>query len=532
MESEVFCRSGRIQFITAQYRSTVAINPTKKLLFLSNGGYFMVDSMPNWLYKRAFLTPQRTALETNGESLTFLQLHTYSEKTARQLASLHVKAGDTIAFLLENGIHTVTMIHALEYIGAVIVPLNHRLTASELTYQIHDSEAKLLIYDECFSNKVTDLKRDIDINVVSTAQLSNEKQVQVDLQTEVNLQQHHTIMYTSGTTGSPKGVILTYGNHWWSAIGSSLNLGLHETDKWLCSVPMFHMSGLSIIMRNVIYGMPIFIQKQFAPKQVNEAIINNGVTIVSVVTAMLTKMLEELEGEYPASFRCMLLGGGPAPVPLLEKCQKRNIPVFQTYGMTETAAQIVTLSSDYMLTKIGSAGKPLMHAQLKIEKSGVTLPANEIGEIVVKGASVTSGYLNRKKDTAETIQDGWLYTGDLGYVDEDGFLFVVDRRSDLIISGGENVYPAEIEEVLLSHPAITEAGVTGITDEQWGQVPIAFCVCKEKVTKHDILNHCQARLARFKLPKHIHFVDALPRNAANKLLRRELVHLLDNKLGT
>lgn len=489
----------------------------------------MVDSMPNWLYKRAFLTPHRIALETNGESLTFLQLHTCSEKIARQLASLHVKAGNAIAFLLENGTHTVAMIHALEYLGAVIVPLNHRLTASELAYQIRDSDAKLLIYDESFSNKVTDLERHIDIKMISTTQLPNEKQAQVELQTEINLQQRHTIMYTSGTTGSPKGVLLTYGNHWWSAIGSSLNLGLHETDKWLCSVPMFHMSGLSIIMRNVIYGMPIFVQKQFNPKQANEAIIKNGVTIVSVVTAMLTKMLEELEGEYPATFRCMLLGGGPAPLPLLEKCQERNIPVFQTYGMTETAAQIVTLSSDYMLTKIGSAGKPFFHAQLKIEKAGTTLPANEVGEIVVKGASVTSGYLNRKKDTAEAIQDGWLYTGDLGYVDEDGFLFVVDRRSDLIISGGENVYPAEIEEVLLSHPAVTEAGVTGVDDEQWGQVPIAFCVCKEKVTEHDILNHCEERLARYKLPKHIYFVETLPRNAANKLLRRELVHLLDHK---
>lgn len=487
----------------------------------------MIEVMPNWLYKRATLTPNRTAVEFEDESVSFLELHNRVTSLARKLASFKIEDGDTIAFLLENGVHTVEIIHALEYLRCTIVPLNTRLTASELQYQIEDSNANILFYDEAFRNKALDAVKDRNVHAIAYDHLINTTESEADIHTEIQFEQPHTIMYTSGTTGLPKGVVLTYGNHWWSAIGSSLNLGLHDNDKWLCAVPMFHMSGLSIVIRSVIYGIPIVIHRQFHPEKANEAIINDGVTIVSVVSAMLSKVLQTQIDAYPTTFRCMLLGGGPAPLPLLEKCKEKNIPVYQTYGMTETASQIVTLSSEYMLTKIGSAGKPLFHSQLKIEKDGQPVPANEVGEIVVKGPTVTSGYLNREDDTAKTIKNGWLYTGDLGYLDEDGFLFVVDRRSDLIISGGENVYPAEIEATLLAHPNVIDAGVTGISDETWGHVPVGFVVTKSYVGEQQLLDFCQVRLARYKLPKRIYFVNELPRNGANKLLRRELIKLID-----
>lgn len=487
----------------------------------------MLESMPNWLLKRAELTPNRTAIESEDEHISFYDLHTRSRSLARKLASLNIQRGDTVAFLLENGIHTVETIHALEYIGAVIVPLNNRLTASELNYQLRDSQANLLIFDQVFADKAIKACEQTSTNATSFTDVLDLDEFDFDIITEFQLNAHHTIMYTSGTTGSPKGVILTYGNHWWSAIGSSLNLGLHDNDKWLCAVPMFHMSGLSIIMRSVIYGIPIVIQKQFQPEKANEAIIHQGVTIVSVVTAMLTRMLATITEPYPKTFRCMLLGGGPAPLPLLKDCTEKGIPVYQTYGMTETASQIVTLSSEYMLTKIGSAGKPLFHSDIKIEVDGRRAQPNEIGEIIVKGPTVTKGYLHREEETVNAIKNGWLYTGDLGYLDEDGFLYVVDRRSDLIISGGENVYPAEIEATLLAHPDVIEAGVTGIVDETWGQVPIAFVVTKSHVTEQQLRTFCQEKLARYKLPKRIYFVKELPRNGANKLLRRELIHFID-----
>jgi O-succinylbenzoic acid--CoA ligase len=218
----------------------------------------------------------------------------------------------------------------------------------------------------------------------------------------------------------------------------------------------------------------------------------------------------------------MLAGGGPVPKSLLEECQTRQIPVYQTYGMTETSSQVVTLTPEHSMKKLGSAGKPLFSCQIKIVKDGKECLANEEGEILVKGPNITKGYWKRAEATAEAIQDGWLHTGDQGYKDNDGFLFVLDRRSDLIISGGENVYPAEIEAILLSHPKIKDAGVVGVEDEKWGQTPYAFVVLYQELSKVELVEYCKERLAAYKVPKDFNIMKELPRNASNKLLRREL----------
>ena len=494
------------------------------------------ETMPNWLMKRAQLTPERIACVYGQQSLTFRALDQRARRTAISLLEQGVKQGDRVAILMKNSLHTVELIHALHYVGAVLVPLNTRLTVSELRWQMIDAGACMLIYDDGHVQVAQALARALNkVTVVACEQLTTVDDVRgkhVPLKSTFALSDLQAIMYTSGTTGHPKGVMLTYGNHWWSAIGSSLNLGLHIDDRWLVCVPLFHMSGLSIVMRSVIYGITMVIHESFVADVANEAILEEGVTIVSVVSAMLVRMLDSLgTAYYPASFRCMLLGGGPAPLSLLERCRKKNIPVYQTYGLTETASQIATLSPEYMLDKLGSAGKPLFPSELRIMENSQEQRPGKAGEIVVKGPSVTQGYWKRAEETAHVLRDGWLYTGDIGYLDAEGFLYVLDRRSDLIISGGENVYPAEIEAVLSAHPSIAEAGVTGIADEKWGEVPVAFVVLKQQVnvTEDELKQFCHDKLANYKQPVRIHIVDKLPRNAANKLLRRKLLDTLSGK---
>lgn len=491
------------------------------------------ERLPNWLKKRAMLSPHRPAVEFEGKVLTFRELDLQAEEMAAKLATQNLKRGDSCAVLVRNHKDSVIIIHALFYLGVKIVMLNTRLTAAELIWQLRDSEAKLLVSEQAFFEKLNVIQSFMQgLPIIEKEALAFISRVEgVLILEEFDLSDIATIMYTSGTTGNPKGVIQTFGNHWWSAIGSVLNLGLTERDSWYCAVPIFHISGLSIFMRNVIYGMKVVLVEKFNEAEANQMIVGNGVTIISVVTAMLNRMLTDLrEDKYPATFRCMLLGGGPAPKHMLLECKEKGIPVYQTYGMTETSSQIVTLSPEDSLQKIGSAGKTLFPSQLRIEKDGLEAEPNQPGEIVVKGPNVTKGYLNRKEATDEAIKNGWLYTGDIGYVDEEGFLFVMDRRSDLIISGGENVYPAEIEAVVGSHPDVFEAGVTGVSDEAWGQIAVAFVVSKpgSELTEQKIIEYCLTRLASYKVPKRIIFCEGLPRNASNKLLRRELRKRLED----
>ena len=480
-----------------------------------------MQTMPNWLKKRAFLTPDRPAIVFNGQQTTFAKIYEKAYDVAGKLTFNGVKKGQFTALLLRNHLDSAVILLALQLLGVRAVILNNRLTTDEIVWQLKDSKAVFLISEEFFQEKTENIKSSLrDLPFLLKEELDDTPFNEPLILEELSLDEICTIMYTSGTTGHPKGVIQTYGNHWWSATGSALNLGLHEDDCWLCTVPLFHISGYSILMKSIIYGMKIVLHEGFDEKLVLEDIQKERVTIMSVVSTTLTRILEQLQGnKLPEYFRCMLLGGGPAALPLLEECVRKEIPVFQTYGMTETSSQIVTLSPEDSLRKLGSAGKPLFPSQIKIMQDGEKEAAvDETGEIVVKGPNVTSGYLNK----SEELKDGWLHTGDIGYLDEEGFLFVLDRRSDLIISGGENIYPAEIEGVLNSHPSIPESGVVGRKDDKWGEVPVAFIVKNGPITEEEIKIFCMEKLAKYKIPKEIYFISEIPRNASKKILRRQL----------
>ena len=476
----------------------------------------MSEAIPHWLTKQAGLSAAESAIELpDGKVITFSDLSAFSMEYAKKLATVGVRDGTHVGILSANCLEMAYVIHALSYLGAVGVLLNTRLTDKELEFQLEDAEVDVLIVDEEQSVR----KLQVDKSFTYDEIQNHPAMPNLVLKQELDLDAPFTIMYTSGTTGLPKGVVHTYGNYWWSAIASALNLGLDKEDKWLISLPLFHVSGMSTLLKSVIYGMPIYLMRKFDEGLVHEAIMHKQVTIVSVVTLMLQRLTDRLgEERYPDHLRCFLLGGGPAPKVLLEKAKTKGIPVFQSYGMTETTSQIATLSPKDALEYIGSAGQALLPAWIKIDDPG----PDGVGEIVVKGPMVTKGYYKNENANKEAFQDGWLHTGDLGYLDEKGYLYVVDRRNDLIISGGENIYPSEIENALLKIPAIKEAGVTRMEDEIWGYVPVAYVVLQSPISEKEIIEHLKEHLAKYKIPKKITVVDQLPRNAANKLMRNKL----------
>ncbi|WP_031457938.1 o-succinylbenzoate--CoA ligase [Chloroflexus sp. MS-G] len=472
--------------------------------------------IPDWLAQQAARHPHRPALICAGTIFTFAELNRWTGTVAAHLQQI-VSPGARVALLARNQAAFAAIVHAAPRARITLIPLNTRLTAAELAFQIRDSTPALLVVD----HDLLPLARDAAYTcpIVTLEELTTSTTTQPLPAPPVDLDAPHTIIYTSGTTGRPKGAILTAGNHWWNAIGSLINLGLHDDDRWLAVLPLFHVGGLSILLRGAIYGMPVVLHERFDPALVRRELSEQRITIVSLVAVMLQRLLAIDQAPFPPHLRCVLLGGGPIPQTLLKQCAERGIPVTQTYGMSEAASQAATLAPHEALQRLGSAGKPLLPVELRIiTPSGQIAAPGEIGEICLRGPTISPGYLG----SPLRRPDEWFHTGDLGYLDSEGYLYVVDRRSDLIITGGENVYPAEIEAVLLSHPAVSEAGVVGLPDPEWGQRPVAAVVCRQPITTDDLIAYCRTQLASYKVPRTIVFVDELPRTAAGKLRRYEL----------
>lgn len=477
--------------------------------------------IPNWIEQRAALTPNRVALTFNKQQWTFKELSQQSKYYAQVLTDMNITSGQRVAIYSQSTPQLVKVIFACMQLQVEMVLLNLRLSKPELHYQIEDAAVQAVIVADNLVEALPDM-------AVPQLKISRFEQSIVE---GAVIQHWHrettlTIMYTSGTTNLPKGVRQTVGNHLASATSSLYNTGLVADEAWICTVPIFHISGFSMLCKCILHGVRLDLYEKYDVESVAQQLIEGTATRMSAVAIMLEKIISHIESlgkKVSPRFQLVLAGGGPIPEEYLKRAHIIGLPVAQTYGMTETASQTATLSNEDALRKLGSAGKALMFNEIKIDGAA---QANEHGEICVRGEHVTPGYIGRHAHLP-TTKDGWLHTGDIGYMDEEGYLYVADRRSDLIISGGENIYPAEIENVLLSHSAVLGAGVCGIANDEWGQRPVAFIVKKNEVSKETLLAYCSERLAKYKLPEAIYFVEELPCNGAGKLMRRKLHEFIE-----
>lgn len=439
--------------------------------------------LDNWLAQRAQSCPDRIALIADGTSMTYAELEEEAAQAARRLAAWGVRRDATVAMNMNPGREKIVLIHALMKTGAVLLPISPRLSAEERARAVEASRVSVDLDDP---GRLTQTEADLP------------------LLGEHDMADPHCRILTSGSTGTPHTVSLSYGNHLFSAVGSAFNIGVDPSDRWLCALPTSHISGLSIVMRSVIYGTAMVLHDRFDPAAVADAIENDGVTVISLVSTMLLRLLEE--GVDLSGPRAILVGGGPVPPSALTEALDRGARVIQTYGLTETCSQVTTLEVAEARRKVGSVGRPLLTSHLRIEG----------GEILVQGPTVSSDALDA---------DGWLHTGDVGWIDDDGFLYVQGRTDEMIITGGENVIPVEVEDVLVQHPQIREAAVIGRPDAEWQQAVTAVVVTRDgsEIGLEAIRQHCEGRLAAYKVPKAVEVVRELPRTASGKLHRAALL---------
>ncbi len=483
--------------------------------------------LPDFLGRRADRSPEALALRADGRDLSYRQLDALAAIAAGSLNAAGVRAGDRVAALMRGGLDFAVLLHAALRLGAAIVPLNTRLTAAELRGELADARPRLFVAGGAHGAVGALLAEELGLR---GWQLPEAPDATHPLYrgpaaepVAVSPDAVAAIVYTSGTTGPAKGAMLTRRNFFYAAVTSAMGLGALPGDRWLLCMPLFHVGGLSIMLRSALFGGAVLAQDGFEIEAVRRGLEEEGATCVSLVPVMLERLLQA-GVKPPRSLRFALLGGAAAPRELLERALEAGWPVASTYGLTETASQAATLAPAEALEHAGSAGRPLFLTEIRIVRDGRIMPPGEHGEIQVRGPTVTPGYLDRPAEARDLFSEGYLRTGDVGYLDEGGYLYVLDRRDDLIVSGGENIYPAEVEAALRRHPDVRDAAVYPVADDAWGQVPAAAVVPRDGTSPsaEDLLRFLRGELAGYKLPREIRFVPELPRNAGGKLVRRAL----------
>jgi O-succinylbenzoic acid--CoA ligase len=458
------------------------------------------------------------------QTWTYRQLNTLVNDWCGRFAALGTRGGSRVGVLMPSGLEYVCAVHALSRLAATLLPLSLRLTWNEIQWQVDQVECDFLL---CTPELGTEAAGSlVPLPLITTDYLAQiEREPFTSVPTDLDAVQ--SIIFTSGTSGKPKGVQITFGNLYHSALASAERLGADADDRWLCPLPFYHVGGLSIIFRSAIYGSAMVLPSSLSTEALVQSLHASQSTIVSLVPTMLYRMLEA-DFVLPPSLRLILLGGAAASPELVQRCIERNLPIALTYGLTEAASQVATATPEQVRSKPCSVGKPLSGTTVRVtDANGNDQPPGEYGEIIVSGATVMRGYLGQPQT------NGTIRTGDIGYLDADGDLWLVQRRSDLIVSGGENVYPSEVEAVLRQHPMIADACVVGVPDAEWGQRVAAMVALRAGMTlsEAELIAFSRERLAGYKQPRRVVFVDELPQTASGKVQRSKVQELMSGDAG-
>ncbi|MEV6591116.1 acyl-CoA synthetase [Streptomyces acidicola] len=487
------------------------------------------DGLGSWPARRARKTPHRTALIHGDATLTYADLYERTTRLAHALRGTGVRRGDRIAYLGPNHPSYLETLFAAGTLGAVFVPLNPRLAGPEIAHQLADSGAKALVHRLSHAGLVADLPGDtgvrtyIEVGAEYEALLAGAENEPIDQ--PVTHDDICLIMYTSGTTGRPKGAMLTHGNLIWNAFNVLIDHDLVADERALVSAPLFHTAGLNMLTLPVLLkGGTCVLVETFDPAGTFDLIEQHRITFMFGVPTMFDQMARHQRWARAdlSSLRILTCGGAPVPTPLIARYQERGLTFLQGYGMTEAAPGVLFLDAEHAVSKAGSAGVPHFFSDVRVVRPDMTpVSIGETGEVVVRGPHVMPGYWGLPEDTAAAFTDGWFRSGDAARSDEDGYVRIVDRIKDMIISGGENIYPAEIEDRILAHPDVAECAVIGVPDERWGEVPRAVVVPREGATVNpdEVLASLAGHLARYKIPKSVVLTDELPRTASGKLLK-------------
>ncbi len=491
----------------------------------------------DWLARREMLTPNKVALV---DTLNGNRRITYREwnRTANRIANflceqLGVQKGDRVAVLAMNCVEYLDLWFACGKLGAIMQTLNWRLTPRELAGLIADATPRVFFFGTDFAAQVEELRA---MNALPTFNLALSQEGGEEMpdtpppEIELTWDDPWVICYTGGTTGLPKGAILTHGNITWNSINTVMSWGLTPDDTTILNSPLFHTGGLNVFTAPLVHiGGTSIVCRAFDVDQVFDLVRDAGVTLYFGVPTMFITMQQHPRWDQAdfSKLKLVISGGAPCPLPVFEKFWVRGVDFKTGYGLTEAGPNTFWLPREDVHRKPGAVGFPLFHVDVKvIDERGRACDADQVGELLVSGPHVCAGYWNRPEETAKAIDpDGWLRTGDLARRDAEGYYTIVGRSKDMIISGGENIYPSEVESVLHAHPAIAEAALVGVPDAKWGEVGRAMIVLQKdaRVTVEELTEFCRSRLARFKIPKTFVFVGELPKTAAGKIDKKALV---------